>query len=156
MEVFKRGLRLFLERELISPADSRLLLRLCGSSLLTYFTFWWLELCLFIYLFKGCSHSMWKFPAKGWSNQSQLIPQPQQCQIQAMTVTYTAAQGNVGSLIQWVRPGIKLTSSWILVRFITAELQQELLACTLIVLVISRLNCVRQFLIKNGIWIRNK
>ena len=34
--------------------------------------------------------------------------------------------GKTGSLIYWVRPGIKPASSWMLVRFITAELQWEL------------------------------
>ena len=33
--------------------------------------------------------------------------------------------GNVGSLNPWVRPGIKPMSSWMLVAFITTELQQE-------------------------------
>ena len=31
------------------------------------------------------------------------------------------------SLTHWSRPGIKAMSSWMLVRFVTAELQQELL-----------------------------
>ena len=43
--------------------------------------------------------------------------------IQAMTTTYTTTHGNARSLTHYVRPGIKPTSSWILVRFITAELQ---------------------------------
>ena len=32
--------------------------------------------------------------------------------------TYTTAQGDVGSLTHWARPGIEPASSWILVRFI--------------------------------------
>ena len=40
--------------------------------------------------------------------------------------TYTTAHGNAGSLTHWVRPGIKLMSSWILVRFLTAEPPWEL------------------------------
>ena len=46
----------------------------------------------------------------------QHIPQPQQCQIQAMSVSHTIARSNAGSLTQWVRPGIKPTSSQILCR----------------------------------------
>ena len=40
--------------------------------------------------------------------------------------TYTTAYGNAGSWTHWARPGIKSSSSWILVWFITAEPQQEL------------------------------
>ena len=43
-----------------------------------------------------------------------------------MSVTYTTAHSNTGSLTHYVRPGIEPSSSWILVRFITAEPQQEL------------------------------
>ena len=45
--------------------------------------------------------------------------------IQAMSVAYTTAQGNARSLTHWVGLGIKPTSSWILVGFVTAETQQE-------------------------------
>ena len=37
----------------------------------------------------------------------------------AADAAYTAACGNAGSLTHWARPGIKLESSWILVRFLT-------------------------------------
>ena len=47
-------------------------------------------------------------------------------QIQAAYATYTTAHGNPGSLTHWERPGIEPTSSWLLVRFITAKPQQEL------------------------------
>ena len=52
----------------------------------------------------------------------QPTPQPQKCQCQAMSVTYTTTYDNTRSLTHWARPGIKLVSSWILVRFVTAEL----------------------------------
>ena len=39
--------------------------------------------------------------------------------------TYTIAQGNAGSLTDWVRPEIKPISSWMLVRFATTERQVE-------------------------------
>ena len=45
-------------------------------------------------------------------------PQPQQHGIWAMSMTYTTAYSNAGSLTHWSRPGIELKSSWILVRFI--------------------------------------
>ena len=40
---------------------------------------------------------------------------------------YITAHGNSGSLTHWVGPGIEPASSWILVSFISAELQWELL-----------------------------
>ena len=45
-----------------------------------------------------------------------------------LSETYTAAQGNTTSLTHWARPEIKPESSRILVRFIMAEPQRELLA----------------------------
>ena len=47
-----------------------------------------------------------------------LIPQPQQCQIQAMSVTYTTAHGKDGSLTHRVRPGFEPATSWLLVGFV--------------------------------------
>ena len=38
------------------------------------------------------------------------IPEPQQYQIWATSVTCTTAHGNIGSLILWARPGIKPTT----------------------------------------------
>ena len=54
-------------------------------------------------------------------------PQPRQRGIRAASVTYTTAQGNAGSFTHWERPGMEPISSWVLVRFITTEPQQELL-----------------------------
>ena len=54
-----------------------------------------------------------------------LRPQPHR--IQALSSTYTIAHGNARSLAHWARPGIKPTSSWILVRFISAAPWWELL-----------------------------
>ena len=56
----------------------------------------------------------------------QPIPQPQQSQIWAMSMTCTTVHSNAGSLTHWVRPGIKPASSWILVIFVSAEPLQEL------------------------------
>ena len=44
----------------------------------------------------------------------------------SQSVTYTTAHGNAGSLTYWVSPGIKPASSWIPVRFITAQPWWEL------------------------------
>ena len=54
-----------------------------------------------------------------WSCSCQLLPQPQQCGIQTVSVTHTTAHGNARSLTHWARPGFKPTSSWILVGFVT-------------------------------------
>ena len=60
-----------------------------------------------------------------WSCSRQPTPQPQH-HIQATSVTCTRAHGNAGSLTHWASPGIKHTSSWILVRFVTAGPPWEL------------------------------
>ena len=59
----------------------------------------------------------------------QPVPQPQQHGIQAASVTYVIAYGSTRSLTHRARPGIKPTSSWILVRFVTTEPQWELPSC---------------------------
>ena len=46
-----------------------------------------------------------------------------------MSVTYTTSHSNPGSLTHWAGPGIKYSSSWILVGFVSTEPQQELLKC---------------------------
>jgi len=66
-----------------------------------------------------------------WGCSCQPISQPQQHGIQATFVTYTIAHGNTGSLTHWVRPGLELMSSWILVGFVTTEPQWELLSIIL-------------------------
>ena len=43
---------------------------------------------------------------------------PQQQGIQTMSVIYTTAHSNTGSLTYWLRPTIKPASSWMLVRFV--------------------------------------
>ena len=62
-----------------------------------------------------------------WSCSCWPMQQPQQCQIQATSGTYTTAQGKAESLTHWAGPGIEPPSSWILARFITTEPQWELL-----------------------------
>ena len=49
-----------------------------------------------------------------WELQPLAYTQPQQCQIQTMSATYTTAHSNTRSLTHWAGPGIKLASLWIL------------------------------------------
>ena len=44
-------------------------------------------------------------------------PQPQQCRIQAASVTYTTVYSITNPLTHRLRPGVEPASSWILVRF---------------------------------------
>ena len=53
-------------------------------------------------------------------------PHPQPRQIRTSSVTYTTAHGNTRFLTHWERPGIEPASSWIRVRFISAEPRWEL------------------------------
>ena len=54
------------------------------------------------------------------------MPQPQTCQIQAMSAVCTSAHSNARSLTHWAGPGTEPTSSRIPVRFITTEPRWEL------------------------------
>ena len=49
-----------------------------------------------------------------------------QCGIQAVSSTYTTAQGNNGSLTHWARPGMEPSTSRFLVGFVSAAPQREL------------------------------
>ena len=46
------------------------------------------------------------------------MPEPQQCRIQAASMTCTTVQGNAGWLTHWARPGVEPATSWFLVRFV--------------------------------------
>ena len=48
------------------------------------------------------------------------------CQIRAVSATCTTAHGHAGSLTHGVRPGIEPAFSWMPIRFISADPQQEL------------------------------
>ena len=78
---------------------------------------------LFLLFFYGHTRIIWRFPGLvlNWSYSHQPTPQPQQHQIRATSATYTTAHGNAGSLSHWVRPRIEPKSSWMLVRFVSAE-----------------------------------
>ena len=54
-------------------------------------------------------------------------PQPKQHGIWAASVTYTTAH-NTRSLTNWGRPGIKPTTSWFLIKFVSAVPRGELLS----------------------------
>ena len=83
---------------------------------------------LFFLSFEGHTRSIWRFPGYG-SNRScscRPTPEPQQCQIWAVSATYTTAHGNARSLTHWVRPGIKPATSWFLVGFVSTAPQRQL------------------------------
>ena len=87
----------------------------------------------FIFYFLGPHLWHMRFPGLGL-NQScscRPTPQPWQYRIQAVSATYTTAHGNARSLPHWVRPGMEPTSSWILVRLVSAAPQWELLVLLL-------------------------
>ena len=116
---------------------------------LFFYIFSFFSFFFFFFAFEGHTCGIWKFPGEG-SNRScscWSTLQPQQCGIQATSVTYTTVHCNAGFLIHRVRPGIGPTFSRILVRFVTAEPQREL----------CLLNCLKAipatFLIVIKLWI---
>ena len=54
------------------------------------------------------------------------MPEPQQRQIRAASVTYTTAHGNARSITHRERPGIEPATSWFLVRFVSSVPQWQL------------------------------
>ena len=80
--------------------------------------------CFCFSLFRVCSSQARRL---NWSCCCRPAPQPQQQWIRAMSANYTTSCGNAGSLTHWARPEIEPTSSWILVRFVTAEPQSLLM-----------------------------
>ena len=78
----------------------------------------------FFFFGGGCIHGIWKFPGWGSNGSCSCHPVPQLHRIQAVSLTYTTAHSNAGSLTHWVRTGIKPTTSWVLEGFVTAESQR--------------------------------
>ena len=72
-------------------------------------------LCVCIFLGPYPRHMA--IPRLGLESELQL-PEPQQHQIWAMSVTYTTAHGNTGSLTHWARAGTEPATSWFLVGFV--------------------------------------
>ena len=75
--------------------------------------FFFLFLFLFCFLRPNLQHMGWNQSYSCWPQ-----PQPQQCEIWAVSATYAIAHSNTGSPTHWVRPGIEAASSWILVKFV--------------------------------------
>ena len=75
----------------------------------------------FLLSFHSYTYGMWRSPGSGSSGSCSCrsTPQPQPRQIRATSATYTKACGNARALTHRVRPGIKPTSSWMLVRSLT-------------------------------------
>ena len=87
--------------------------------------------CNFSFLFLGGGLHLWHMEVTrlGVESELQLLAYTTATAMsdRASSVTYTTAHSNAGSLTHWARPGIEPTSSWILVRFVSVEPQQELL-----------------------------
>ena len=80
-------------------------------------------------LFLGLHLGHTEVPRLGVKSELQLaacIPQPQQCQIRAVSATYTTANSNTQSLTHWARPGIEPATSRHLVRFVSTVPGQTL------------------------------
>ena len=88
---------------------------------------WELLFVLFVCLFLGPQVWHMEILRLGFKSELQLPPQPQPQPQQCQTQAYTTAHSNTRSLKHWARPGIKPTSSWILVGFVSAEPQWKLL-----------------------------
>ena len=84
------------------------------------------EIALFIYFFllRAIPTAYGISQAKGRIRAGP-ASQPQQFGIQAASVTYTTAHGNISSFTHWARPGIKPEYSWILVVFLTTEPRRQ-------------------------------
>ena len=54
------------------------------------------------------------------------MPQPQQHQIQAASVTCATAHGDARALTHWGRPGMEPATSWLLIGFVSAAPRWEL------------------------------
>ena len=105
-----------------TKSQTRILYRLCqrtkefGFYLFSFFFF-------FFCLFRATPAAHGGSQARGLigatSQSCQSILQPQQLGIWAMSETYTTAHGNARSLTDWARPGIRPTTSWFLVGFVS-------------------------------------
>ena len=76
-------------------------------------------LCFFFFCLFGPHSLHMRLPGSGSKQYCSCwyTPEPQQHRTRAMSATYTTVHGNARSLTHWARPGIKLVSSWMLVRF---------------------------------------
>ena len=83
-------------------------------------------ICLFSFLGLHLQHMEVRRWGVKLSYSCQPMPQPQQHQISAASVTYATAYGNTGSLTHRGRPGIEPATSWFLVGLVSTAPQQEL------------------------------
>ena len=97
------------------------LLPIIRRILLTHYFFSVLFFFLSFCPFQGRTRSIWRFQL-GFHRSCTCppMPEPQQCQIWAVSVTHTTAHSNTGSLTHSI--------SWLLVRFVSAAAWQELLS----------------------------
>ena len=88
----------------------------------------WMDVGPFFLVFLGPhpQHMEVPWPRLNWNCSCQSMPQPHQCQIQAVSGTYTTALGHTRFLTHWARLGIKSASSWMLVGFVTTQPLWEL------------------------------
>ena len=89
--------------------------------LLVFWFVWFFFFSFFFFLFRPTLAAYGGSQARGWITAVAAgwpMPQPQQCQIQAESATYSTAHGNARSLTHWARPRIEPASSWITVRFV--------------------------------------
>ena len=83
-------------------------------------TIWFLPFSIFL-VFRAAPVAYASSQARGRIGAAAAGPMPQQHRIWATLSTYNTALGNAGFLTHCAKPGIKPTSSWILVRFITTD-----------------------------------
>ena len=83
---------------------------------------------LFSFSFLGGAHPQhMEVPRRGWIGAVAAgLHHSRSNPIRASSATYTTAHGNARWLTQWVRPGIKPTTSWIQSGSLTTEPGQEL------------------------------
>ena len=89
-----------------------------------FFFFFFFLFFIFLFFFSAIPPQHMEVPRLGveWSYSCQPTPQPEQCQIQSASATYTTAHGNARSPTHWLRPGIKPSILQLLVSFISAAL----------------------------------
>ena len=87
------------------------------SQQFSFFFFFFFGFCLF--RATPVAYAASQARVLNWSYSLRPMPEPQQCQIWAMSATYTTAHSNAGSLTHWVRSGIKPATSWFLMESTT-------------------------------------
>ena len=126
-----RSLTLKLPHAMAETKNKRRRKKRANHDFVHLFDFYLWVFCLFLFCFVFCFLGLllWHMKVPRLRAESELLsqptPQPQQHGIWVASVTYTIVHGNARPLTHWARPGIELTSSWILVRFISPVPQQR-------------------------------